>query len=81
MISIKSIAGRRGSGAATIAAFMIFVHADLRMGISKSNFDAGADFEVRFAVALQKQNEKVIDRSRIFENKFWLGVNIFFDWE
>ena len=45
---------------------------DLRIGVSGSKFNAEADFEVRFAVALQKSgqnSEKLIFRSKNFAEK------------
>ena len=45
---------------------------DLRIGVSGSKFNAEADFEVRFAVALQKSGqhcEKLIFRSTQFAEK------------
>ena len=37
--------------------FMIFGRTDLRIGVSRPNFDAESDFEVRLAVASQKPNK------------------------
>ena len=51
---------------------MIFGRTDLRIGVYGANFDAEADFDVRFAVGLQKSDEKYEKlnfRSKFFGEK------------
>ena len=49
--------------------FMIFGRTDLRIGVSRPNFDAESDFEVRLAVASQKPNKNSEKLRFLFELK------------
>ena len=56
---------------------MIFGRTDLRISVSGAKFDAEADFEVRFAVGLQKWDknyEKLNCRFKIF-GEFFLSAS------
>ena len=56
---------------------MIFGQTDLRTGASEAKFDAGADFDVRLAVAHQKPSllgEKRNFRSENVADLFFFGV-------
>ena len=56
---------------------MILGRADLRTGVSEAKFDAGAEFEVRLAVAPQKPPEKLIFRSENVHRKKQIGATFF----
>ena len=56
---------------------MIFGRTDLRKGASKAKFDAGADFDVRLAVAPRKRHEKLIFRSENFGKKNFRAKTFF----
>ena len=67
------------SAAATNAIFMIFGRTDLRISLSRTKFDAEADFDVRLAVGRRKPrllSEKPNFRSEKFaEQNFLVSKN------